>query len=100
MIVPPSIKRRVIEIDYHLNMVLLVINPHYTIYKEEYLDRVSRNISGWFIDTYDYCCVFAQPTDYYKKVNELIPIIKYLIRTKVMLHWEQMNEVKCVGGNN
>ena len=93
MIIPPSIKRRVIEIDYHLNMALLVINPHYTIYKEEYLDRVSRNISGWFIDTYDYCCVFTLPTDYYKKVNELIPIIKYLIRTKVILHWVQMNEL-------
>ena len=33
MIIPPSIKRRVIEIDYHLNMVLLVINPDFTIYK-------------------------------------------------------------------
>ena len=99
MIVPPSIKRRVIEIDYHLNMVLLVINPNFTIYKEEYLDRVSRNISGWFIETYDYRSDDLA-TDYYKKVNELIPIIKYLIRTKVMLHWEQMNEVKCVGGNN
>ena len=99
MIVPPSIKRRVIEIDYHLDMALLVINPHYTIYKEEYLDRVSRDLSGWFIRTYDYRSDDIA-TDYYKKVNELIPIIKYLIRTKVMLHWEQMNEAKCVGGNN
>ena len=99
MIVPPSIKRRVIEMDNHLNMVLLVINPHYTIYKEEYLDRVSRDLSLWFILTYDYRSDDLA-TDYYKKVNELIPIIKYLIRTKVMIHWEQMNEVKCVGGNN
>ena len=99
MIVPSSIKRRVIEIDYHLNMVLLVINPDFTIYKEEYLDRVSRDLSLWFILTYDYRSDDLA-TDYYKKVNELIPIIKYLIRTKVMLHWEQMNEVKCVGGNN
>ena len=99
MIIPPSIKRRIIEIDYHLDMALLVINPHYTIYKEEYLDRVSRDLSLWFILTYDYRSDDLA-TDYYKKVNELIPIIKYLIRTKVMLHWEQMNEVKCVGGNN
>jgi hypothetical protein len=34
---------------------------------------------------------YGMPTDYYKKVNEIIPFIKYLIRTKVVLHWETMN---------
>jgi hypothetical protein len=94
MIIPPYIKRRVVDIDYHLNMAILVINPHYTIYKEEYLDRVSRNLCHWFVHTYDYNYETAVPTDYYKKVNELIPVFKYLIRTKVIVHWEKMNGVK------
>ena len=45
---------------------------------------ISRDLSVWFIQTYDY----------YKKVNEIIPVIKYLIRTKVIVHWTTMNEVK------
>ena len=100
MIVPSYIKRRVIELDYHLSM-FLSSHPDYLNkqHKEKYLETVSRYISEWFIHTYDYRSDDLA-TDYYKKVNELIPIIKYLIRTKVILHWEQKNEVKCVGGNN
>jgi hypothetical protein len=48
----------------------------------------------WFVHTYDYRYETAIPADYYKKVNEIIPVIKYLIRTKVIVHWEKMNEVK------
>lgn len=99
MIVPSSIKRRVIDMDYHLTR-RLTLYPQYLVAerKEYYLESISLGLSEWFILTYD--CRYGIPTDFNKKVKELIPIIKYLIRTKVMLHWEQMNEVKCVGGNN
>jgi hypothetical protein len=93
MNVPTSIKRRISDIDYHLTE-FLTTNPHYLVsqHKEEYLFSISRDLSGWFIQTYDYRSELH--TDYYKKVNELIPIIKYMIRTKVIVHWEKMNGVK------
>ena len=93
MIVPPHIKRRVVEIDYHLTQ-RLTLYPHYldSLPKEGYLNSMTRDLSEWFIQTYDFS--YGMPTDYYKKVNELIPVIKYLIRTKVIVHWEKMNGVK------
>ena len=92
MIIPPFIKRRVVEIDNYLTQNLLDY-PYYLVsqHKEEYLFTISRNLSGWFIQTYDYRSELH--TDYYKKVNEIIPFIKYLIRTKVVSHWETMNKV-------
>jgi hypothetical protein len=93
MIIPPFIKRRVVEIDNYLTQNLLD-HPYYLVsqHKEEYLFSISRDLSGWFIQTHDYRSELH--TDYYKKVNEIIPVIKYLIRTKVVSHWEKMNEVK------
>jgi hypothetical protein len=94
MIKPPYIKRRVIEIDNYITQNL-IDHPYYLVsqHKEEYLFSISRDLSGWFIQTYDYRSEVFH-TEYYKKVNELIPVIKYLIRTKVVSHWETMNEVK------
>jgi hypothetical protein len=94
MIIPPFIKRRVVEIDNYLTQNLLDY-PYYLVsqHKEEYLFSISRDLSGWFIQTY-YCRSEVFHTEYYKKVNEIIPFIKYLIRTKIILHWEKMNEVK------
>ena len=93
MIIPPYIKRRVVEIDNYLIQNLLD-HPYYLVsqHKEEYLFSISRDLSGWFIQTYNYRSELH--TDYYKKVNEIIPVIKYLIRTKVIIHWTKMNEVK------
>jgi hypothetical protein len=90
MIIPPHIKRRVVEIDNYLTQNLLD-HPCYLVsqHKEEYLFSISRYLSGWFIQTYDFS--YGMPTDYYKKVNDLIPVIKYLYRTKLILHWEKMN---------
>jgi len=92
MIIPQAVKRRVVEIDNHLTQNL-IDHPYYLVsqHKEEYLFSISRDLSGWFIQTYDYRSELH--TDYYKKVNEIIPVIKYLIRTKVVSHWETMNEV-------
>jgi hypothetical protein len=93
MIIPPHIKRRVVDIDYHLTQRLTLYPQYFTSqHKEEYLFSISRYLSEWFIQTYDFS--YGMPTDYYKKVNELIPVIKYLIRTKVIVHWEKMNGVK------
>lgn len=93
MIVPPHIKRRVVEIDYHLTQRLTLYPQYFTsLHVEGYLNRITRDLSEWFIQTYDFS--YGMPTDYYKKVNELIPVIKYLIRTKVIVHWEKMNGVK------
>jgi len=93
MIIPPYIKRRVVDIDYHLTQ-RLTLYPHYftSQRKEGYLNRMTRDLSEWFIQTYDFSYGF--PTDYYKRVTEVIPFIKYLIRTKVVSHWEKMNKVK------
>jgi len=93
MIIPPHIKRRVVDIDYHLTQ-RLTLYPHYldSLPKEGYLNRMTRDLSEWFIQTYDFSYGF--PTDYYKRVTEVIPFIKYLIRTKVVSHWEKMNKVK------
>jgi hypothetical protein len=94
MIIPPYIKRRISEIDTFLTQYLIrhpspiVVAQH----KEEYLHTISCGMTGWFIQTYDYCSELH--TDYHKKVNDIIPVIKYLIRTKVTLHWEKMNGVK------
>jgi hypothetical protein len=79
MIIPPFIKRRVVDIDNYLTQNL-IDHPYYLVsqHKEEYLFSISRDLSGWFIQTY-YCC------------SEVIPFIKYLIRTKVVSHWETMN---------
>jgi hypothetical protein len=95
MIIPPYIKRRVIVMDYHLTE-FLTTNPHFLVseqLKEEYLESISRGLSEWFILTYDYRSDELL-ANFWKRVKELIPVIKYLIRTKVILHWEQMNEVK------
>jgi hypothetical protein len=93
MIIPPHIKRRVVEIDYHLTQRLTLYPQYFTsLHVEGYLNRITRDLSEWFIQTYDFS--YGMPTDYYKKVNELIPVIKYLIRTKVIVHWEKMNGVK------
>ena len=93
MIIPPHIKRRVVEIDYHLTQRLTLYPQYFTSLRVEgYLNRITRDLSEWFIQTYDFR--YGMPTDYYKKVNELIPVIKYLIRTKVVSHWETMNGVK------
>ena len=93
MIIPPHIKRRVVEIDYHLTQRLTLYPQYFTSLRVEgYLNRITRDLSEWFIQTYDFS--YGMPTDYYKKVNELIPVIKYLIRTKVIVHWEKMNGVK------
>jgi len=90
MIVPPYIKRRVVEIDYHLTQRLTLYPQYFTsLHVEEYLNRITRDLSEWFVQTYDFR--HGMPDDYYKKVNDLIPVIKYLIRTKVVLHWEKMN---------
>jgi hypothetical protein len=95
MIVPPYIKRRVVEIDNHLTIFLSLHTKYYLLkqHKELYLETVSLHLCQLFIQTYDYRSD-AGTTEYYKKVKELIPVIKYLIRTKVVSHWEQMNEVK------
>jgi hypothetical protein len=93
MIIPPHIKRRVVEIDYHLTQRLTLYPQYFTsLHVEGYLNRITRDLSEWFIQTYDFS--YGMPTDYYKKVNELMPIMKYLFRTKVVLHWEKMNKVK------
>jgi hypothetical protein len=90
MEISTSIKRRVSNIDsyltYHLNN-----HPFYLVsqHKEEYLNMSSRNLSEWFVQTYEHDCVAHN--EYYKRVNELIPIMKYLFRFKIMLHWEKMN---------
>ena len=93
MIIPPHIKRRAVQIDDYLTQ-RLTLYPHYldSLPKEGYLNRMTRDLSEWFIQTYDFH--YGMPDDYYKKVNELIPVIKYLIRTKVIVHWITMNEVK------
>jgi len=93
MIIPPHIKRRVVDIDYYLTQRLTLYPQYFTSQRKEgYLNRMTRDLSEWFIQTYDFS--YGMPTDYYKKVNDLIPVIKYLIRTKVVSHWETMNEVK------
>jgi len=96
MIVPPYIKRRFVEMDYHLTQRLTLYPQYFTsLHVEGYLNRITRDLSEWFIQTYDYRPDSDElRTEYYKRVNELIPIIKYMIRTKVIVHWEKMNEVK------
>ena len=90
MVIPPHIKRRVVEIDNYITQ-RLIDHPYYLVsqHVEGYLNRMTRDLSEWFIQTYDFRYDF--PTDYYKRVNEVIPFIKYLIRTKVVSHWETMN---------
>ena len=89
MVIPPYIKRRVVEIDNHLTQTL-IDHPYYLVsqHVEGYLNRMTRDLSEWFIQTYDFNWVSQ---DYCKKLNEITPIMKYLIRTKVVLHWETMN---------
>jgi hypothetical protein len=90
MIIPPHIKRRAVQIDDYLTMRLTLFPQYFTSQRKEgYLNRMTRDLSEWFIQTYDFR--HGMPDDYYKKVNDLIPVIKYLIRTKVVLHWEKMN---------
>ena len=69
-------------------------HPFYLVsqHREEYLNTISRQISEWYIQTYDFESIIH--ADYYKKVNELIPIMKYMFRTKIVLHWEKMNGMK------
>ena len=90
MIIPPHIKRRVVDIDNYITQ-RLIDHPYYLVsqHVEGYLNRMTRDLSEWFIQTYDFSYGF--PTDYYKRVTEVIPFIKYLIRTKVVSHWETMN---------
>ena len=93
MNIPTYVRRRISEIDSYLTHHLIRYPfPIVKQNKEEYLHMISCGITGWFIQTYDFS--YGMPTDYYKKVNELIPVIKYLIRTKVIVHWITMNEVK------
>jgi hypothetical protein len=89
MIIPPYIKRRAVQIDDYITQKL-IDHPYYLVsqHVEGYLNRMTRDVSEWFILTYDFYWVSP---DYCKKLNEIIPIIKYLIRTKVVSHWEKMN---------
>jgi len=90
MIIPPYIKRRAIQIDDYLTMRLTLFPQYFTEHHVEgYLNRITRDVSEWFIQTVAFR--YGMPADYYKKVNEITPFIKYLIRTKVVLHWEKMN---------
>ena len=92
MIVTTCVKRRFVEIDSYLTHYVIASPPlPVPKHKEEYLCSVSRHISEWFIQVYDKDSLIH--TDYYKKVNELMPIMKYLFRTKVVLHWEKMNNI-------
>ena len=93
MEISTSIKRRVSNIDIYLT-VHLMNHPFYLVsqHREEYLNTMSRQVSECYIQTYDKDSLIH--TDYYKKVNELIPIMKYLFRTKIVLHWEYMNDMK------
>ena len=92
MEIPTSIKRRVTEIDAYLT-AHLKNHPFYLVaqHKEGYLNSISRGLSEWYIKMYAMDILIH--ADYYKKVNELIPIMVYLFRTKIILHWEKMNEV-------
>jgi hypothetical protein len=92
MEISTSIKRRVSEIDSYLN-VFLTHQPYFHIghHKERYLEFISRNLSEWFVQTYEND--YVTRNEYYKRVNELIPIMKYLFMTKIILHWEKMNEL-------
>jgi hypothetical protein len=93
MEISTSIKRRVSNIDTYLTSHLMY-HPFYLVsqHREEYLNTISRQISEWYIQTYDRDMLIH--ADYYKKVNELIPIMKYMFRTKIVLHWEYMNDMK------
>jgi hypothetical protein len=93
MEISTSIKRRVSNIDDYLTSHLMSY-PFYLVsqHREEYLNKISRQISEWYIQTYDRDMLIH--ADYYKKVNELIPIMKYMFRTKIVLHWEYMNDMK------
>jgi hypothetical protein len=94
MNIPTYVRRRISEIDSYLTHHLIRYPfPIVKQNKEEYLHMISCGTTGWFIQTYDYRSV-GLPADYHKKVNGLIPVIKYLIRIKVIVHWEKMNEVK------
>jgi hypothetical protein len=77
----------------HIGQPLFLKKNFWKILTDIDLFSISRDLSGWFIQTY-YCRSEVFHTEYYKKVNEIIPFIKYLIRTKIILHWEKMNEVK------
>ena len=93
MEISTSIKRRVSNIDDYLTSHLMS-HPFYLVsqHREEYLNTISRQISEWYIQTYDRDMLIHD--DYYKKVNELIPMMKYMFRTKIVLHWEKMNNMK------
>jgi hypothetical protein len=90
MNIPTYVRRRVVEIDNYLTQRLTLYPQYFTSQRKDgYLNRMTRDLSEWFIQTYDFH--YGMPTDYYKKVNDLIPVIKYLYRTKIILHWEKMN---------
>jgi predicted transcriptional regulator len=91
MEIPTSIKRRVTDIECYLdNTILNSPSFHVTHHKERYLEFMSRSLSIWFVLNY-YVTSFND--DYHTKVNETVPFMKYLFRTKLILHWEKMNEL-------
>jgi hypothetical protein len=90
MNIPTYVRRRVVEIDNYLTQRLTLYPQYFTSQRKEgYLNRMTRDLSEWFIQTVEFR--YGMPADYYKKVNDLIPVIKYLYRTKLILHWEKMN---------
>lgn len=87
MEVPIKIKRRMTELE---RMMMLEIDFNPTLgknsNKEFFIHSICRNMSIQFIYRF-----YPEFMNDYRKVEEYIPIMKYIFRTKLTLYWEKLN---------
>lgn len=96
MVVPVEIRRRLSEIESKID-VMFSDRPNYgaSSHIEEFIGSVSRDISIWIVREY----YKVNITLFYNKVDELIPIIKYLFREKLTRYWNGVNKKRGVANS-
>jgi hypothetical protein len=92
MIVPVEIRRRLSEIESRIDD-MFGDRPNYGVssHIEEFIGNVSRDISVWSIHKY-YNRYTIDYLLFHKKVDELVPVMKYLFREKLTRYWNGVNK--------
>jgi hypothetical protein len=90
MVVPVEIRRRLSEIESRID-IMFNDRPNYGVssHIEEFIGNVSRDISTWVVREY------YKTVDYlffHNKVDELVPVMKYLFREKLTRYWNRVNK--------
>ena len=90
MNIPLKIRRRVPELEAEIdNVFVRAPSLGNSMHKEGFIVSMCRNIATFVV--FNYYPEYSDQGSIHNKVEELVPLMKYMYRTKLTLIWEKQN---------